>query len=135
MELPCSSPSMPKKKASPKNSTPAPSKTAFVLGLPHDMPASEVVSKGQEAGISLTDQYVYTIRSLHRAKSGEPSVRAPRGAKRGRKPASSVEAAPKAAKGSATVEAQFVELALDVGLARAESLLSRLRSKAKAIVL
>lgn len=44
-------------------------KTAFVLGLPSDMPAKEVVSKAKEAGITISDGYVYEIRSATKRKA------------------------------------------------------------------
>ena len=42
------------------------SKTAFILGLPHSMPAAEVVARAKKAGMKLSDKYVYNIRSAHR---------------------------------------------------------------------
>jgi hypothetical protein len=58
-----------------KKSTP--SKTSFVKSLPATMPAKEVIARGKAAGISLTEMYIYSIRSKSKAKAG---ARAPRGA-------------------------------------------------------
>lgn len=52
-------------------------KTAFVLSFPADTPAKEVVAKGAEAGIQLSEKGVYKTRYLARSK----------GAKAAKKPA------------------------------------------------
>lgn len=108
----------------------SPSKTAFVLGLAKDMPASEVVAKAKAAGIDLTDRYVYVIRSKAKGRAGKPSGRRGRppksaGAKRGPKPGRRIAAATS----PVALGTQFLEMALDLGLARAEELLVSLRSK------
>jgi hypothetical protein len=120
---------MPRKKMTSGSAKKTPSKTAFVLGLAKDMPASEVVAKAKAAGIELTDRYVYVIRSKAKGRAGKPTGRRGRppkvaGAKRGPKPGR------KAAAVSATsLATQFLEMALDLGLARAEDLLVSLRAK------
>jgi hypothetical protein len=106
----------------------APSKTAFVLSLAKDMPASEVVAKAKAAGLELTDRYVYVIRSKAKGRAGKPTGRRGRppksaGAKRGPKPGRAASGSPVA------LGTQFLEMALDLGLARAEELLVSLRSK------
>ena len=45
------------------------SKTAFVLSLPLDLPAADVVKKAADKGIKISDKYVYTIRSSKRRRS------------------------------------------------------------------
>jgi hypothetical protein len=57
-----------KKTAKPVN------KTAFVKHLPKAMSAKEVVAKAKAAGITLTEMYVYSIRSKSKARkaSGGP---------------------------------------------------------------
>jgi hypothetical protein len=112
----------------------APSKTSFVLSLAKDMPASEVVAKAKAAGIELTDRYVYVIRSKAKGRAGKPTGRRGRppkvaGARRGPKPGKA--AAASSASGLAT---QFLEMALDLGLARAEDLLVSLRSKVQQVL-
>ncbi len=71
-----------KKTAKPVN------KTAFVKHLPKSMPAKEVVAKAKAAGITLTEMYVYSIRSKSKARksTGEPK----RGPGRPRKDAGAV---------------------------------------------
>src|SRR5688572_753402 len=41
-------------------------KSAFVRSLPADMPAKEVVEKGKADGVSLSVEYVYSIRNAAR---------------------------------------------------------------------
>lgn len=64
---------MPKRKAlRAKTSKPArkpQTKTSFVLALPKDMPAKDVVAKGKAAGVALTDGFVYAIRSSAKRKA------------------------------------------------------------------
>jgi hypothetical protein len=49
-------------------------KTAFVLGLPRDLSAKEVVAKGKAQGIVLSEAHVYKIRSTAKSKGG-PAAR------------------------------------------------------------
>jgi hypothetical protein len=91
-------------------------KSAFIRSLPRSMPASEVVKKGKAAGMSFSDKYVYTIRS-----------KGPKAGKRGRPKGSGRKAR---ASGGAGAQ-QFVDLAIELGLSRAEALLARLRSAIK----
>jgi hypothetical protein len=48
-------------------------KTAFVLGLPRDLSAKEVVAKGKAQGIVLSEAHVYKIRSTAKSKGGTPA--------------------------------------------------------------
>ena len=96
-------------------------KREFVLSQPSSMTATEVVEAAKKRGMSLTANYVYNLRSggakATPARGG--AAKAPRlaveavGAKRG------------------TLDAQFVHLALDLGLTRATDLLERVRSRAR----
>lgn len=52
-------------------------KTAFVLSLPADMPASEVVEKAAKKGIELTPGHVYNIRSSQKAQAPGMGLAAP----------------------------------------------------------
>jgi hypothetical protein len=117
---------MPKKSTSSKT----PSKTAFVLSLPPTMPAKDVLSKAKASGLKLTEAYIYSIRSKAKGRVGQPAAR------RGRPPkAASAGSAPvSSGAGGSGLERQFLSLALDLGLARAESLLSNLRSKLKSAI-
>jgi hypothetical protein len=65
-------------------------KTQFVKSLPSDMPAKDVIAKGKEQGISLTEAYVYSIRAKSKAASrggarraGRPAAPAAGGSARG----------------------------------------------------
>lgn len=51
------------KKITPKKSKMTKTKSAYVLGLPADMPAKEVVTKAKADGIKLSEGHVYSIRS------------------------------------------------------------------------
>ena len=74
---------MAKKKTSTGKST---NKSAFIRGLPADMPAADVVAKAKADGFSLTPAFVYAVRSKakgkpagrgrpgRRAKGGKPSA-------------------------------------------------------------
>jgi len=44
------------------------SKTRFVMGLPLDMSAREVVALGKAKGLVLSDAHVYKIRSVNKSK-------------------------------------------------------------------
>jgi hypothetical protein len=66
-----------------------PNKSAFIRGLPAEMPAAEVVEKAKAANLKLTPAFVYAIRSKARTK-GAPKRR---GGKPGRKPASGGQSA------------------------------------------
>lgn len=100
------------------------SKRDFVLSFGPETAASEILRKAKEAGIGLSKAYLYTIRS-----SGGASVR------RGRGPGAPAAAASKVAtrrvRGASSLESQFVDAAIDLGLARATELLERLRSRVK----
>jgi hypothetical protein len=117
---------MPKKKSGA--AAKSPSKTAFVLGLPQDMPVSDVLAKAKEAGITIAKNYVYLIRSKAKSASTRGAgVKAPRTRKpSGRRPGAS---APRASSGSGSIEAQFANIVAEIGLARAEQMLRTVRAK------
>jgi hypothetical protein len=104
---------MPRKKNAPKT----PNKTRFVLGLPDSLAAAEVIARGKAVGLTLTDKYIYSIRSKARAGSG-------RRGRPGRPPKA-------AGGGDASVSSRFLNLALDIGLSKAEELLANLRANIK----
>jgi hypothetical protein len=136
---------MPRKKASKKSksASAAPTakpvnKSAFVRGLPEGLSAADVIAKAKAAGITVSKAQVYTIRTNARAQAKRGGTRRP-----GRPPAAQaapaamampaaakptrVAKAVPAPKASNSLETQFVNLALDVGLSKAEGLLKRLR--------
>jgi hypothetical protein len=95
------------------------SKRDFVLSFGPETPASEILKKAKDAGLGLSKAYLYTIRSSAGAtqKRGRPAAAASAGG-RGRGAASSLEA-------------QFIDAAIDLGLSKAGDLLDRLRSRLK----
>ncbi len=114
------------------------SKTAFVLSLPQDLPAADVVKKAAEKGIKISDKYVYTIRSSKRRRSaganGAPVARGRRPGRRGpgRPPktiASVARAVSVGVKHTGGIEQEFVRLAVALGTARAGELLRKLDIK------
>jgi len=79
-----------KKRAKPGPKSGEPSKSDFIRGLPRDTPAKEVVAKAKEAGMALTEAYVYAVRSASKgsgakakraAKAASPAPKATRGRK------------------------------------------------------
>lgn len=88
------------------------SKTEFVLSLPEDLPAAEVVARAAQAGLPMREKYVYNVRATHRARRGASPARGGR-------------------RSVAALEAQFIDLALDIGFARAEELFAEIRAKLK----
>ena len=112
---------MPKKKAATKTTM---TKTAFVKSQPASLSAKEVVEKAKAAGITITDKYVYNIRSV--AKMTKSA------AKRGRPKGSKNKApSPKITKrvaSSGDDELAFRRLVLSIGLPKAEAYLSDLKA-------
>lgn len=100
------------------------SKRDFVLSFGPETPASEILRKAKEAGIGLSKAYLYTIRS-----SGGASQRRGRGP--GAPAAAENKVAARRVRGASSLESQFVDAAIDLGLARATELLERLRSRVK----
>lgn len=81
-------------------------KRAFVLSLPLDMPAKEVVEKARQAGIKLKDNYVYVVRG--NAKAGKKAG---------------------AAGASRSDEAEFRRLTVQLGLGKSKELLRETEAK------
>src|SRR5689334_24707194 len=106
---------MPRKKGTGKRTV---NKSQFVREQPTSMTAKQVVSKAQDAGISLSEKYVYNIRAKANSRKRTP----------GRRPGRPPKAAKLAAANSG-LEARLVDIALEIGIGKAEALLSRLRSK------
>lgn len=60
-----------------KKATKKPTKTAFILSLPRELPAAEAVEKAKAAGIKgLSETYVYKIRSKAKAGGGKKKTSA-----------------------------------------------------------
>lgn len=126
-------PPMPRKKAAKSASGAKPqSKTAFVLGQPAGLSAKEVSAKAKAAGLTITEAYVYTIRSsaknkagLPRRKPGRPkgSKNAPKGGGGGRSLGSSLKHA----------EAQLLEWILEHGTPAVQQLVASVTAKVRKI--
>jgi hypothetical protein len=99
-------------------------KRDFVLSFSPSTPASEILRKAKESGIGLSKAYLYTIR----ASAGSKPVG--RGASKAQAPAAK-SGAKRGSAGGSSLESQFVNAALDLGLARAGELLERVRSRLK----
>ena len=100
-------------------------KSAFVRSQPTTMSAREVVEKGAAQGIGLSEKYVYNIRAKAKA-SGRIGAGPGRP---GRKPGR-----PAGVRAAGSAEERLVDLALEVGLAKAEGLLARLRTAIRTAV-
>ncbi len=103
--------------------------SAFIRSQPASMKAGEVVAAAAAQGITITAGLVYSVRGSAKKAGKAPST--PTGKRRGRPPAAAKAAAPKAviAAGGGDRERQLVQLAVDIGLARAVELVQGLRSK------
>ena len=110
------------------------SKRDFVLGFGSDTPASEILRKAKEQGIGLSKAYLYTIRSSGGSaqKRGRPVKAAAAGKGRASAAKATKASFRKGSRGGAnSLETQFLDAAMDLGLAKATELLSRLRTRAK----
>ena len=94
-------------------------KSAFVRGLPRDTPAKEVVAQAKKKGLTITENYVYTIRSNSgpQVKKGKP------GPKPGRKAAAS--------SGMTKAEAMLRDAIADLGLVKATEILESVKATIK----
>ncbi|HKP58273.1 MAG TPA: hypothetical protein VJV78_16210 [Polyangiales bacterium] len=94
-------------------------KSAFVRSLPGSLSAAEVIRRAKDKGIKLSAAQVYTIRANARRKADE--VGAPLGIKK---------AIGGRASGGGASESAFLQMALELGLVRAEGILGSLRDRA-----
>jgi hypothetical protein len=94
----------------------ATSKRAFVLSLPADMPAKEVVERAAAAGMKLKETYIYVVRSNARQRKVTPSKR-------------------RAARGSTgSAETEFRRLAIELGLGKSKELLEQTERKVAELI-
>jgi hypothetical protein len=98
-------------------------KSAFIRKLPEEMSAEEVVQKAAEAGLTVTKAYVYTIRSTSKRSAKARADGSVVGRRRGRPPGVAGAAGP------VELERAFAKLAVELGLAKAQGILDRLRSR------
>lgn len=97
------------------------SKTAFVLSQPEGMSAKDVVDKAKKAGLTISDKYVYVVRSNARRR-----------ARKYKRAARRAVVATTTNTGGAG-EREFRRLTLQLGFKRAEQLLSDTKKKAEMI--
>jgi hypothetical protein len=91
-------------------------KRAFVLSLPADTPAKEVVERAAKAGMKLKEAYVYVVRSNSRQGKGSR--------------AKSVAAG----RSASSTESEFRRLALELGLGKSKELLTETERKIADVV-
>jgi hypothetical protein len=118
-------------KTAKKTSQPAKkpqNKTAFILSLPMDMPASDAVQTAKTQGIELTDKYVYNIRATARSAArkktsvGEATV------------AGTPKRTLVVAKTKTSAEDLLKAIAAEIGLGRAMTILSEQRAQVTAVL-
>ena len=97
-------------------------KSAFVRGLPASLSAVEVITRARAKGIKLSAAQVYTIRANARRKADTPSLPRLRGI--------ALSAGTRGRRGGGDSESAFLQMALELGLVRAESILGSLRDRA-----
>lgn len=94
-------------------------KSAFVRSLPGSLSAAEVISRAKDKGIKLSAAQVYTIRANARRKADEVGT-----------PVSKRGGGRLLTGGSTASESAFLQMALELGLVRAEGILGSLRDRA-----
>lgn len=108
-------------------------KTAYILGFPPSTPAADIVAKAKVEGIKLTIGHVYSTRTAAKAKAARKSqaslVRPPVVVRQ------SAKLPVRTAPGTSSLEQQFLDLVLAVGLARAAELLGKLRDRVRHLAL
>jgi hypothetical protein len=120
------------KSAGRGNSSSGSSKRDFVLSFPPTTPASEILRKAKDSGIGLSKAYLYTIRNAAGAKpAGRGRQAAAPSRSAARAAASSAAGRSAASRSSGSLESQFIDAALDLGLSRASEILDRVRSRLK----
>ena len=128
---------MPKKAAPKAKSTLT--KSDLIRSMP-TAPAAAIIAKAKTHGMKLTANHVYAVRAIDKRRSaGKKSAPAPKAAaaapaaapakapvRRGRPPKAKT-----AATAGSNHEANFMAIVLDIGLAKAESLLHRVRERVR----
>jgi hypothetical protein len=101
-------------------------KKDFVLGLPRDVPAEEVVAKAKEAGVTLTSSYVYKLRGPAGKRKSKKSAKRSKGATLARVQAPSKATA---STNGSSYDAVFARAIVDLGFEPAQALLVRTRER------
>ena len=103
-----------------KTAKPAMSKSEFIRSQPGRMRAKEVVALAKKQGLDMDDKYVYVVRSNARRKGKKK--------RRGRPPGSRTR------RMIPSTEKQFRRLAVELGVKRAEEILSDTKKRLKALI-
>ena len=105
-----------KKKAAHYNGRPLSERTKFVLSLPREMPRDEVIERARGAGLTISKGLLSSVRRKHKDRWSAPVHVAEPAKKVGASTGTLSEA-----------ERDLLGLVLDVGYARAASLLAAFR--------
>ena len=92
-------------------------KTDFVRSLPSTMSAKEIVEKAKAKGMTISEQYVYTIRTNSRRKGGASKSRRTSGRQ-----------------GRTSSETTFRKMIFDLGVERARALVDEVDAKVQALI-
>lgn len=110
-------------------------KSAFVRSLPVDMPAKEAVARAKEAGLSISESYVHTIRSAAKRKEGKPNRRIiPSGILPGMDVSNGRSAGIGGGTSASQAEAQLMSLVIQYGLPAVEGMLANVATKLRKLV-
>lgn len=135
---------MPRKKTT-KKKTKFGAKAKFVRSMPASMSARKVVEEAAKAGISISENHVYSVRAATKktgkkvAKGAVKKKAAPKAAKakgktkttKKRKTAPAPKPVVRTTPRTGSPEERFVDLVLDIGLARSTELLSKIKERVK----
>ena len=114
------------------------SKRGFVLSFAPGSAVADIMKSAKAQGMALTRKYVYNIRSAAKTRGKAPAARRVIG---GHAPAATparvltARHETRAASRHGSVEEQFLNLVLDLGLSKAGQLLQRVRDKARVLSL
>ncbi len=101
------------------------SKTQFVMGLPHEVSAKDVVARAKAKGLALTEAHVYKIRSTNKSKAAGGKTAAKGGKTAAKKAAPAKKASKKAASGKGASSQNKRDFVLSYGDAPAAEVLKQ----------
>jgi hypothetical protein len=118
---------------SPRSSKPVQSKAEFVRTLPSSTPAKEVVAKAKAAGVPITKDYVYSVRSADKRAKRNPAAKSntPKPAVTA---AAVVHGSATAPKVSTKAETLLKAIAAEIGLGNAIEVLQRERARVRELI-
>lgn len=108
------------------------SKTQFVMSLPHEVSAKDVVARAKAKGLALTEAHVYKIRSTNKSKAAGGKAAA-KGGKAGAKKAAPAKKAGKKAAGKAASGQDKRAFVLSMGNAPAAEVLKKAKKAGVAL--